>query len=423
MYRLARLRATLEPVVSRTAGDGPPVPAPPLDLLPPAILLDPTDGCLTAARSLIRRGVTVHVLATGYFGFVARTRGARGEVLPLLPAGRGRWLERLTELGRQRDAVLISGSDWASEFLSRERQSLPESLRSFESSTGAHLRLMDKSGLYDFARSAGVRTPWTEIVTSPEELDAVAGRADYPCIVKPLWSHSGKRKGDYRTRQAADQGELRRLVGQAIADGVEMLVTEHVPGDETNLEAAVTIRSADGSYPLVYGRHKVRQFPPDYGVGSMHRSAPVPEAIEATRRLLDAASFEGISITEFKRHEKTDERVLIEVNVRVPRGFGLGDACEADASWRLYATLAGLPLPPQPPPRNGISAVLPEVDFHAARARMRRGELSLRELLASYRGVRDTGVLSLRDPAPTLGLLAQAARARLRPGREAGAEY
>ena len=383
---------------------------------PAAILLDPTDGCLRMARSLVRRGIRVHVLATGYFGFVARTRGVRGEVLPLLPEGRDAWLARLRALAQEGEAAVIAGSDWASEFLTREREQLSRNLRTFESSDGAHLKLMDKAALYKFAKEAGVRTPWTVPVTTEAELDGVVADATYPCIVKPLWSHSGKRIGDYRTRVAEDAAELRRLVGGALADGVPMLVTEHVPGGEQNLEAAVTVRAADGSYPLVYGRRKVRQYPPDYGVGSMHRSADVPDTIEATRRLLDTAGYHGISITEFKRHAETREIVLIEVNVRVPRGFGLGDVCGADASWRLYATLAGLPLGPQPEPRAGVAAVLPEVDFHAARARLRRGELSWRELARSYRGVRDLGVINLRDPGPALGLVAQAARARL-PGR------
>jgi len=382
---------------------------------PRAILLDPTDGCLTAARSLVKRGVTVHVLATGYFGFVARTRGVRGEILPLLPQGRDRWIERLVELAKAGPAVVIAGSDWASEFLERERARLPSQLLTFENADGAHVKLMDKASLYELARDAGVRTPWSEQVTSTDRLDEVAGGADFPCIVKPLWSHSGKRKGDYRTRLASDARELRELVGGALAAGVEMLVTEHVPGGEGNLEAAVTVRAKDGSYPLVYGRRKVRQFPPDYGVGSMHRTAQVPDVIEATRHLLDAAGYQGISITEFKRHAETGEPVLIEVNVRVPRGFGLGDACGADASWRLYATLAGLPLDVQPEPRIGVAAVLPEVDFHAARARLRSKDISWRQLLASYRGVRDLGVVNLRDPGPAIGLIWQSLKPRL-PG-------
>jgi hypothetical protein len=49
------------------------------------------------------------------------------------------------------------------------------------------------------------------------------------------------------------------------------------------------------------------------------------------------------------RHAETGELVLIEVNARVLGHFGLGDASNVDASWRLYATLAGLPLGPSPP--------------------------------------------------------------------------
>lgn len=371
-------------------------------MLPDAIVVDGNVGCLSLARTLVKRGVRVHVLARSEFDYLTRSRHVHGRILPPLPGAAEQWLAVLLDLARGGERLVFSGSDAATELLIRNRDSLPSSLRSFEGASDAHLALMDKGTLYEIARTAGVRIPWTRRVTTPDTIAEAVAEVDYPCLIKPALSHLAGRLGNTRPVPINNASDLRERLTAAVALGVEMLVSEYVPGGEQNLEGAITIRAADGSFPLAYGRRKVRQYPLDYGVGTMHASARVPEAIAMARKLLDAAGFVGVSILEAKRHAVTGELVLIEINVRVPGGFGLGDACGVDASWRLYATLAGLPLEPQARQREGVKTVLPFLDFLAARARLRQGDISWRELLLSYRGVRDVGVADPRDPGPAI---------------------
>jgi predicted ATP-grasp superfamily ATP-dependent carboligase len=229
--------------------------------------------------------------------------------------------------------------------------------------------------------------------------------------------------GERRVLVVGGPDELRRSVAEPLAAGLELVVTEHVPGPERNLEGAVTIRGADGSYPLAYGWAKPRQYPPGFGSGSLHTSGQFPETMALARRVLDATGFVGVSAVEAKRHDETGERVLIEVNVRVPQEFSLGDACGADASWRLYAALAGIPLPPQPDPLAGVKVVVPSLEPRAVAGGLMEGRLRLRQLVASYRGVRDLSGLSWRDPGPAVSLawheLARAVRFLRRRARKA----
>lgn len=366
-------------------------------------------------RVLGRRGVEVHSLSqAGSPGaYLVTSRFVRGALLPDLPQGSEVWLQRLAALAEGPEAVLLCGSDAASAFLVARRDQIPESLRSFEAEGSSHLALMDKASTYELAREAGVRAPWVKGVSSLEELESAVEQGSFPCVAKPVLSHVGKTSGGHRTKVVETADQLRARCSAALHDGVPMLVTEHVPGGEDALEAAITVRVGDGSYPLVYGRRKLRQWPLDVGVGSMHCSIRGEEVIASARRLLDHARFEGVSIVEMKRHAGSRELVLIEANVRIPMGFGLGDATGVDASWRLYGALAGIPLPPQSEPREGMKAVIPHIDFLAVRARVRRGELTWREAVRSYRGVREVGVLDLRDPAPALALGARVVRSRL----------
>lgn len=381
--------------------------------LPTAIILHPNDGALTMARVLAARGVRVHGLADGAVGApFLRSRAIKGHRLPDLPEGGDAWVAALEALAEQGPGVLLSGSDHATRFLFTHRKRIPATLRSFESDDGPHARVLDKSSLYAAAEAAGVRAPRTERATTLPELEAAAQRVTYPRVLKPANIHYGEIAG-HKTKPVVGHAEVLEHGSRAVEAGLEMLLTELVPGPESNLEGAVTVRLTDGSYPLAYGRRKLRQWPLDYGAAALMVADEVPETMAMARTLLDACEFVGVSSLETKRHAVTGEVVLIEINVRLPQSFGLSKACGVDGPWRVYAALAGLPLHPQPVPRVGARVVVPPLERRAATARVRMGELTWCEVLRSYRGVRSVGLLNPSDPLPAVSFALDGLRRRL----------
>jgi D-aspartate ligase len=373
--------------------------------LPPAILLDPSDNGLVLASSLRRRGVAVTILATPDYSWVARTRAASGEVLPPIRADRRLWLARLQRLGEGASGVLIPASDTACELVATERKRIPDALLSFEAADSSHLHLMDKDWTYRLAERLQIRYPRSWRLSSPEDLEGVAERVTYPCLLKPTISHRWRELfGTVRIIVLRSRSDLLHSARPPLAAGLSLLVSEYIPGPDRNLEAIVTVRRNDGTFALEYGRRKIRQQPPSFGGGTLQESIDPSDLRDLARRLLSEAAFVGVSSIEVKRHAESGEPVLIEVNVRVPQSWGVGDASGADASWRLYSTLAGLALPPQPRQALHVRSVVPTLEVHAI-ARAATGRQSLRRLIRTYRGVADVSGLSLRDPAPALALL------------------
>jgi predicted ATP-grasp superfamily ATP-dependent carboligase len=266
---------------------------------------------------------------------------------------------------------------------------------------------MDKASLYEIAGRAGVRFPRTMTLREGSEIERVASEADFPCVVKPVHSHRWDFSLGRKAVVVDDPQALRRYVEPVLDAGMELLVSEHIPGPAGHLEGVYAVRREDGSYPLIVGRRKIRMHPPEHGAGSIMESAEVPETIAATRKLLDAVGFVGLSGAEFKLHAETGERHLIEINVRLPQGWGLTDLAGADGSWRLYAAGAGLPLEPQPAQRHGVRIVIPSLEIRAVPTHLAERKLSPRRIVAGYRGVRGLSGLSLRDPRPIALLGAQ----------------
>lgn len=384
---------------------------------PHIILLDPYNAGLALARRMVRLGARVTVVESQ--PIVGRSHGVEGVVEPYKPAG-GRWLELLGDLASGAgECVVLTGTDRASEWLVQTADRLPANVRAFERSDSAHLALMSKDHADAIARRAGVRVPWTAAVSSHAEFSAAAAQAPWPCVVKPVFSHQWRdRYGERRAFLVHDAQAAGELVGRPLDDGVPMLLSQYIPGGDDDVEEAIVVRLADGSYPVQFGCRKLRQYPSGFGETAVGESSLMPETMELARRVLDEAGFVGVAGVEAKRHAGTGERWFLEVNVRLPGQWGLGDACGVQASPRLVAALCGRALAPQPPLRPGVRFVQPDLDWHgvlpairAAPARRRAGVAW--RLLRPYVGARELGMFDPRDPGPLAALIGQFAGRRL----------
>lgn len=387
---------------------------------PHVVVLQPWAAGLALCRRMVRLGARVTVIDTPSEPFVACSRGVRGVVAPYDPHGEP-WLAAIEEVAADGDEIaLLPTFDSGSELLARCADRLPANVRAFERlSPGAHLALIDKDQSARIAERAGVRVPWTARVSELDELADLAPRAPWPCVVKPIVSHEWRaRYGVERVFVVRDVDEAERLLTRPLTDGVGMLLSQYVPGADSDVEEAILVRLADGSYPVAFGCRKLRQYPRGFGVTALGESSTLPETFELARRVLDEAGFVGVAGVETKRHAETDERWFIEVNVRIPGQWGLGDACGVDATRRCVAALMDEPLDEQPPLRPGVRIGVPELDARLALAALRetparRVPLRAWRLARSYAGVRELGFFDPRDPRPGLALTRLFASRRL----------
>ncbi len=383
---------------------------------PHVILLDPYNAGLALARRMTRLKARVTVVESQ--PIVAHSRGVEGIVEPYKPGGE-RWLELLRDLAStSAECVVLTGTDRASEWLVQRAGELPSNVRAFERTDGVHLTLMSKEHADAAARSAGVPVPWTACVSTPAEFGAAANEAFWPCVVKPVFSHEWRdRYGEKRAFFAEDAGAAESIVDRPLKDGVPMLLSQYIPGGDGDVEEAIVVRLADGSYPVRFGCRKLRQYPAGFGETAVGESSELPETMALAQRVLDQAGFVGVAGVETKRHAETGERWFLEVNVRLPGQWGLGDACGVEASPRVVAALCGRDLGPQPRLRAGVRFVQPDLDWHgvlpALRAAPTRARLGLAgQLLRPYLGARELGMFDPRDPGPLVALFSQFAARR-----------
>jgi predicted ATP-grasp superfamily ATP-dependent carboligase len=379
--------------------------------------MEPSNAGLALARRLVRAGARVTVVEGK--PIASRSRGVQG-VLEHHKVEGGRWLQILHELARECDeGVVLTATDRGSAWLVREADRLPANLRCFEHAGSAHMALMDKHDADAIATRAGVRVPWTAQVSTEQELEPLLDQAPWPCVVKPVLSHEWRERfGAKRSFLVQDAAQTRELLAEPLAEGFRMLISQYVPGGDDDVEEAIVVRLADGSYPVQFGVRKLRQYPRGFGETAVGESAPLPETTELAKRVLDEAGFVGVAGVEAKRHADTDERWFLEVNVRLPGQWGLGDACGVGASTRLVRALAGLPLGAGPPLRAGVRFVQPDLDWKnigptLAPLPLRQRPAAAWGLARPYFGAGELGLFDPRDPGPLIAVLRQFGRRRV----------
>jgi predicted ATP-grasp superfamily ATP-dependent carboligase len=393
---------------------------------PHVIVLDPFTAGLALARAMSRAGARVSMLIDPSDAW---TRHARGVEAIVAPFGDGSgWLELLERMLGTDETVVLPATDRSCELLLDHGERLPDTVLGFERSGAGHRALMDKQRADAIARRAGVAVPWTAAIGAPEDLERAFAQAPWPCVVKPVFSHQWReRYGQERVFVADGPAQAARLLERPLADSVGMLLCQYIPGGDEDVEEAILVRLADGSYPVRFGCRKLRQNPPGFGATSVGEASPLPETTRLAERVLEEAGFVGVAGVETKRHAQTGERWFLEVNVRIPGQWGLGDACGVDATRRLVMALARRPLGEQPPLRAGVRFVVPDADAPVVRAALAAAPLRRRPAVAwrmarAYRGARNFGLLDARDPGPGVAFLAVLARRRLAAlGRRLGA--
>jgi predicted ATP-grasp superfamily ATP-dependent carboligase len=275
-------------------------------------------------------------------------------------------------------------------------------------------RATNKHTCLAIAAKAGIRVPVSHTVGDSFTLSEIVSDLVFPVIVKPLYARDWRKPGVWESVghqkaaiiQTADA--LQEFYAAIEATAPMVSVQEYIPGPDSNLLVFGSYCRPGGEVRAFFTGRKLLQDPPLKGTGLIVEGMPIPEIVPASRQLLQALDFSGISEIEFKRHERTGMPYLIEINPRHWDQHYLGTACGVNLSWEIYRDLAGPGTPPErsddpPAPQQRAAPVrwIAERDllFYALRSlrHRRRGLLSE---LASIRGQRTYAVHDRSDPRP-----------------------
>lgn len=364
---------------------------------------------MSVARSLGRAGVVVHALGQASAP-VRRSRFcATFTDVGAGPRPQERLLERLQ--GHSQPSVLLPCDDEALELVARHRSTLVAlGHRPVEADDEVLLAMLDKERTYALARIAGVPTPRTHVVRTEADAADAATRMDFPCALKPLRSHIFARHFRAKVLVARDRDELLAAFARTLALGVDMLVTEIVPGREDEYHSYYSYLDERGQPLAHFTKRKFRQWPTAFGLACYQASHWSEEAAELGLRFFQGVGLRGLGNVEFKRDARDGQLKLIECNHRFTAANELLMLAGVDLPLLAYNRLVGRPAPPLGDYRKGVRMWHPIEDVRAGAAYVRDGELTPFRYVRSLMHRQHFTMLRLDDPGPTLASVAAKGR-------------
>jgi D-aspartate ligase len=372
--------------------------------LPPAVLLGGENIAVSAARSLSALGVQVYALGDstdpvracrGCFQFV--DVGAKKGVAD-------RYLEWLSSSGPRVGAVLPCDDDGL-ELIARNRSRLVElGYSPIEANDETLLAMLDKDRTYELSRAAGVPTPRTEVVRTLDEAARAASSFSYPCALKPLSSHEfAKHFGILKkVLLASDPDELLAAFAQTLEVGVEMLVTEIIPGGDDAYYSYYSYLDDQGEPLYHFCKRKLRQWPIHFGLTTYHETIWDPRVAELGLRFFRGVGLRGVGNVEFKRDPRDGEYKIIECNHRFTAASDLVRHAGINMPVIAYRRCVGLPHEPVRGYRVGVRMWHPIEDLRALVQYRAEGSLSVGAWLRSLCHRQHFPLWSLDDPGPSL---------------------
>jgi predicted ATP-grasp superfamily ATP-dependent carboligase len=367
----------------------------------PAIIISGHTPALAVIRGLGCAGVPVVVLSyyKGDMGHVSRYVREVVRIPPL--DAEDRVLEALAHQARRRPgALVIAASDPAIPFVARHRHDLEGmGLVVASASEKAALTFLNKSATHALAADHGIPVPRTVTVAAVDDLGRYADAAAFPAVLKPSLGYRYQRAFGRKWTRVDNLDHAVREYRRAAEAGFEVSIQELIGGDElcgANYNSYVV----DGVARVELTARKIRNAPPEWGSPSVVVSEDVPEVVDAGRRILQAAEFEGFSCIEFKRDPRDGTYKLIEVNGRHNLSGMLALRCGVNFPWLQYRHLVHGELPEQPPHARGVYWVDVTRDLRHLADYLGRPDYSVRRFLRPYLSSHVFAVASPSDPLP-----------------------
>jgi D-aspartate ligase len=284
-----------------------------------AIVLGAGYGALAVVKALGQQGIPVVLLYTAKDDHAYHSRFASERVkIPNPMDDSDGLLHLLAETREDWDgAFLIPTLDEYIIFVSQNRDKLKERYVFTTQSWDIVDRVINKDRLYPQAQKNDVPTPRFFLPDSIEFLTEHQGEFSYPCILKPNETHKFDRLYGQKNFVVHDFQNLVELFTDTQKNGLEMMISEIIPGDDSSIHSYRSYIDSQGEILGEMCTQKLRQYPTGFGQAAVLKTtALIPEVREQALRLLRSLSFRGQSIVEFRWDHRDNQYKLMEINSR-----------------------------------------------------------------------------------------------------------
>jgi predicted ATP-grasp superfamily ATP-dependent carboligase len=214
---------------------------------------------------------------------------------------------------------------------------------------------------------------------------------------------------------ARDRDEAGRLIVEARAAGVELMLQEWVPGDPSHNVLIDCFVDRHGKIAGLLARRKIRREPPLLGNTASAVTIPLSEVAEpvaAVRTIIKALGHRGVFSAEFKYDARDGQFKILEVNARLFWYVTHTAAAGIDLAWMSYLDALEFPVPLVSAYRTGIFGIYEINDAVALKRSWQGGRRQVGPVMRPWL-IGHRALFWWSDPGPALMELQADLRRRL----------
>lgn len=251
-------------------------------------------------------------------------------------------------------------------------------------------RASHKQRLIELAASLGVPVPPTTVVDRSADLGALARRAAYPAVVKPVQSRVSVagRCVAQGVSIVHEEGEMVARLRELLRHGPTCLVQKMIHGEGIGLFALYR----EGTPQRIFLHRRLLEKPPSGGISVLCESVAGERAVvDHGLRLLNALRWHGIAMVEFKKESETGTPYLMEVNARLWGSLQLAVSSGIDFPYEMLRLARGEALPERNPDYipgircGSVTGILDHFYLLLREGRLSRLPASLKRLAGALR--------------------------------------
>ena len=263
-----------------------------------AFVLSLFETGLGAVRSLGRSGISVEGLDSdpGMCGF--KSKYCSAVLCPSPVDASDELVEYLVKKGKRLDeqGTLFPASDAFALFLSRYRNVLKEYFKFAVPSPSVMEGIINKKIQYKMAEEIGIPYPKTYYPDCMDDVLSIQDNLDYPAFIKPYCGHLWREiyGGTNKGIKVGNPKSLREAFSHIFDNGLDAMVQSIILGPNTN-HYKVSAYINEHNEPLaLFTLRKIRQYPTEFGVGTVVESFKFPELAELGLKFFRGLQYRGI---------------------------------------------------------------------------------------------------------------------------------
>jgi predicted ATP-grasp superfamily ATP-dependent carboligase len=365
------------------------------------LILGGAHGGLAMARSLGRHGVPVgfvtedHLITkfSRYVQFTTRWGGAQSDNAAA----------ELIEIGRRRGLdgwVLLPGGDAETLMITRHRDELASFFRVTTPDWNTAQWALDKHLTYQRAAELGIAYPRSYQPANRQEVAGLDCR--FPLVLKPATHSEANAFTLGKAWQVDDRAALLARYDDAVAatGGTgNIVLQELIPGGGASQFSYAALWDRGRPVASLVAR-RLRQYPIDFGYTSTFVETAENAAVEAAAvRFLESLDYSGLVEIEFKYDSRTQQYLLLDVNIRSWTWIALGRRAGLDFPYMLWQQATGQPVTAGRA-RPGVAWMHLSRDFVAGMQEVKAGRISPMDYLRTLRASTEFAAFALDDPLP-----------------------